>query len=594
MLLAFAVLSFTAATTKNSTYDETLHIPSAWANLHGDFRANPEHPPLWKYWSALPHLLWPFKIDHDKEDWQGIPQNPAYEWNWGIDALYRTPGNNADAITNHARFMMMLIAVGLGATLIVWAWRLGGAMCAIVAGALYCFDPNFLAHGSLVTNDVALSLCFLAWIWAIWNVGREATARRIWTLCILCGVAVNVKFSGLLLGPLTLLLLFIRAGLGPWRILGTTVDALVSRFAAAIGICILAVVMTYGMIWATYQFRYSAIPDGQPLAWSSVLGKAQFTELYSQHPGTAVNNAERADWHPSLLTRFLFNASNHHLLPEAFCFGVLYVHASGLVRSAYLLSQISPVGWWYYFPLAILFKTPAATLIAFVIAALVGWSVFSKGSKDPERRWLAIAIAIPTIAYLVFMMAANLDLGIRHILEIYPPIYLGAGLAMARLHKRPGLASHFSIGILGLLLMESLFAFPNYIPFFNFPSGGWRGGIKLLGDSNLDWGQDLKSLGQWQKSHRDQRLYLLYFGSADPAYYGIQYINLPGSYIVGPSMQPPSTPGIIAASATDMQGIYLDDAEHRAYGWMLHAEPIEVFGGSIYLFQYPYHGPWHP
>ena len=89
------------------------------------------------------------------------------------------------------------------------------------------------------------------------------------------------------------------------------------------------------------------------------------------------------------------------------------------------------------------------------------------------------------------------------------------------------------------------------------------------------------------KTHPDPKLYLLYFGTADPAYYRIQYTNLPGSYVLGPSMEMPTTPGIIAASVTDMQGIYMDDAEHHAYGWMLHTEPIQILGGSIYLFDWP-------
>ena len=351
-----------------------------------------------------------------------------------------------------------------------------------------------------------------------------------------------------------------------------------------------AAAVSYLLIWAAYGFRYAAIPGGkEPLAWQFLIDKTRFNELFSNHPGTNVLPAERANWQPSAGARLAFFAASHHLLPEAFCYGVLYVRTSGLIRSAYLLGQISPIGWWYYFPLAMLFKTPTAALAGWIIAGVVAWRSVPKWWIDPEQRWLLLVLVVPAVIYLLMMMASHLDLGLRHVLEIYPPIYLGVGLAAAHIARRGKIIS----GVLGVLLIaESVSAWPNYIPFFNFLSGGWRGGIQLLGDSNLDWGQDLKLLGAWQKKHEDQKLYLLYFGSADPAYYGIRYTNLPGGYILGPLMEPPSTPGIVAASATDVQGIYLDAGEQQAYSWMQRAEPIEVLGGSIYLFEYPYHGKW--
>jgi 4-amino-4-deoxy-L-arabinose transferase-like glycosyltransferase len=587
MLLIFGALSYSAAITKNSTYDETLHVPAAWANLHGDFRMNPEHPPLWKYWCALPTLIWPIKTG-DQDDWQGVREYFGYEWNWAIEVLYHTPGNDADKIVNRARFMMMLLAVGLGALLMGWAWRLAGLSAALVTGALYSFDPNFLAHGSLVTNDVTLSFCFFAWMWALWHVGREATLKWILILSALCGAAMIIKFSGLLLGPITLLMLCARAGNGPWKVRGKTLQSTRARIAAALAICLCAAAISYLMIWAVYGFRYAAIPNGQgQLAWQSLIDKTRFNDIYAQHPGRFFPHEWQA-WHPNIAARCALFVRDHHLLPEAFCYGVLFVRTNGLVRSAFLMGQISQVGWWYYFPLAILFKTPTATLTACALALAIAWGGVRKWWWDLESRWLCLVLVVPMLIYFFIVMAANLDLGIRHILEIYPPIYLGSGLAAAKMARYGRTKANIISGVLALLLIaESVSAWPNYIPFFNWPSGGWRGGISLLGDSNLDWGQDLKSLGQWRKNHHDQRLYLLYFGTADPAYYGIEYTNLTGGYMLGPQMQLPSSPGIIAASATDMQGIYLDDAEHHAYGWMLRTKPIAVLGGSIYLFKYP-------
>ena len=65
-------------------------------------------------------------------------------------------------------------------------------------------------------------------------------------------------------------------------------------------------------------------------------------------------------------------------------------------------------------------------------------------------------------------------------------------------------------------------------------------GVKRLGDSNLDWGQDLPALSDWYKSFRaDSKneivpFYLSYFGMTDPEYYGISYKNVYGGYPLGP------------------------------------------------------------
>ena len=124
--------------------------------------------------SALPHLIWPINIASAGDDWKQIRENFATEWNWGIDVLYRTPGNDADKIVNAAIHDDAGSQSASSAILMAWSWRSAGPVAAIVAGILYCFDPNFLAHGSLATNDVAMSLCFFVWMWAIWKVGREA------------------------------------------------------------------------------------------------------------------------------------------------------------------------------------------------------------------------------------------------------------------------------------------------------------------------------------------------------------------------------------------------------------------------------------
>jgi hypothetical protein len=135
-----------------------------------------------------------------------------------------------------------------------------------------------------------------------------------------------------------------------------------------------------------------------------------------------------------------------------------------------------------------------------------------------------------------------------------------------------------------LLAADVAFAFPNYIAYFNQPARAY-GPIRLLGDSNLDWGQDLKTLAAWQKAHPAEKLYLCYFGGSNPAAFNLRYTGLAGSWTPSNGASPDS-PGILAISATHLQGMYLDEQLRRIYAKYLDEKPVETLGGSIYLFRY--------
>src|SRR5207248_3317284 len=187
-----------------------------------------------------------------------------------------------------------------------------------------------------------------------------------------------------------------------------------------------------------------------------------------------------------------------------------------------------------------------------------------------------------------FAMTSHLNLGLRHVLPIYPFLFLIVAVSISRAAAAKPRATFAAAMLLaGLLAGETLAAYPNYIPFFNAAAGGPGGGLRILGDSNLDWGQDLPLLADWQAKHPTQRLYFCYFGSADPSFYGIRYINLPSGYFLNPTAQLPDAPGVIAVSATKLQGIHVYPQVLGFYDALRAQRPCEVLGGTIYLYDYP-------
>jgi hypothetical protein len=186
-------------------------------------------------------------------------------------------------------------------------------------------------------------------------------------------------------------------------------------------------------------------------------------------------------------------------------------------------------------------------------------------------------------------MSSDYDHGIRSLLPIFPPMFVGVGTIFAHsLRVWPKLTKVFGSVLIVGLAVESLSAYPNYIAFFNAAAGGARGGLALLGDSNLDWGQELNSLVQWHDKHPQTRIYLAYWGEMVPHSSGLWYVPMPGIWNGIPDVLPnPNEPGVLVVSASILQGIYVRDEWRSLYEQIRRWKPREVLGGSMYIYDFP-------
>jgi len=267
----------------------------------------------------------------------------------------------------------------------------------------------------------------------------------------------------------------------------------------------------------------------------------------------------------------------------------MYMHATTLGRASLLCGEIRQGGWWYYFPFAMAFKTPLATIIA-LACATASIAVGFKSAR-PANLWPIAAAVVCPVIYMGMAMQSPMNVGIRHILPVYPYLFILIGVAAAKAAAhwpRPAIAV---IGILFLgLATETYAAFPDYIPFFNVAVGGERGGLKLLDSTNVDWGQELPALARWQQINPNRQMYLCYLGFPEPHYYNIHYVNLPGSHTENdmPIPEIDANP-VVAISAELLQGGGIDPATMQLYEPFRHIKPIEVLGGAIFIFDAPPH-----
>lgn len=179
---------------------------------------------------------------------------------------------------------------------------------------------------------------------------------------------------------------------------------------------------------------------------------------------------------------------------------------------------------------------------------------------------------------------ARMNIGVRHILPIFPFLFVLAGESASRLWTgNAWWKKGFLLFLGGWAFLNCITTYLNYFAFFNELAGGTRNGHKVLLDSNLDWGQDLKGLKAWMNQHGMNKILLLYFGTAEPAYYGIDAVYLPGRFLP-PRLFMRTTleiPRTLAVSANYFYAahIYATPAEALALKSLR-----AVVGGSILIF----------
>jgi hypothetical protein len=552
LALTHLVLAITAARDESPTFDEPTHLTAGYSYwVKNDYRLDPENGNLPARWASLPllfgHLRFPAQSSHA---WQHSSVGLTSR------QFFFELGNDAESILLRGRLMMSLFGAALCLLIFAWTRSLLGTIAGLISETLMVFDPNMLAHGALVTSDVTAAFFFTAAVWSVWRLFHLVT----WQTLILAALSI----AGLFLTKMSAPSFLVMAGiLGLVRIcskepisvslpgLRTTASAKMAKVAAIAALGTIIGAFTFLSIWAAFGFRYSALTEnGQP---RDILNARW--DFFLDGTGATGN-----------ILKFV---RDHHVLPEAFVYGVTYVTKNSQSRPSFLDEHWSNVGFRTFFLKAFLYKTPLPliVLLALAVAALAVWSfVRWRKRKDadvqiPTLRPIQLAPLLVIIAvYGVFAWSTRLNIGHRHLLPLYPAIFILCGsCAWFAVRQR----SKIGVALLCLLISWDVFSSfsirPHYLAYFNESIGGPTNGYKHLVDSSLDWGQDLPELKSWiaqRPPDQTQRsnLYLAYFGTAKPAYYGIDATILPEDRHGAPLDS--LGPGIYCISATILQHVY--------------------------------------
>lgn len=540
------------------TSDETAHLTAGFVQHRtGQAHLDPEAGPLVKLLSSVPLLFLDLALPTlDSPDFLR-----GDVWAYGSRFMHRMRGtpqdgpptdNDTETILRWGRLPNLLLAVLLSLLVyrVALEWLGGGP--ALVAFLLAVTCPNLQAHGRYATADVPVTLGFLAVVWAWARLLREVTPANVALAGASSAFLATCKFSA----PLVLPALVVASGFrlldrSPWPARAGRAAAVagersgLGRRAVLLAGCWTLIAVTALLaIWAGCGFRYAAsttsdrfpgrerpsflMPYGRPSAsveeaWSDVL---------------AANDAS---------ARLVSAARRARVLPESYLYGAIFTTRMAEKRGAFLNGRFSNTGFRSYFPLAFLYKTPPGT----IVLVLIGAAVLIRSPSLVKTMGLGIALVFAA-TYAAASVGSHLNIGHRHLLPIYPVLFLVAA-AFAGAAPRRALFRVVALAALVSAVASGVLAWPDTLSYFNLPSGGKMGGYRRLVDSNLDWGHDLERLGRFLEKRRPgARVTLDYEGSGNPRTYGIEAEALPAVFEEG---RRPG-PGVFAVSATRLAGIF--------------------------------------
>ena len=474
---------------------------------------------------------WPLLLDPLRPDVHAALQ--ADDWM----SLYRALVDHAgiDKVALVTRLPVMWLTLLLAALVYRWAQQAWGSSAGLLAVGLLAFDPSILAHGQLNTTDVGVTAFGFAGCYALARYIKRPSSGAYLGTGLGLGAALATKASGAFwIGALGLIV-----GIAWLKEPGTT-PARKLKAAITWGIRLAGwIALALAVLWGAYLFELRPLtPGGLPIPAASHWAGLPYIRSYM---------------------------------------------ATG--QTTFLAGRLVSGGSQAYFPLALAVKTPIPLIVGFA-AALI-WSL--RHGAGP--RWSALPLLIVPGAYFIVAILMALNIGHRHMLPLFPFVYVFiaqlAGKRTATAWPRRGFSRLAGAGLAIWYVLGTAAIYPYDLTYFNELSGGPDRGYHYLADSSVDWGQGLKALKRYLDRRDGGVVRLSVFTSIEPALYAVTAEPLP------PTLQAPITvtsrfappPGAYIISAVTLQGIWVLDPD--TYDWFRHREPVTRVAHVLFVYEVP-------
>lgn len=486
------------------TADEPWHLVTGYDVLtKWTFTADLHHPPLARVFFALPFITTP----------EPPPGNTEQRGNALLTRNDRYTQNLARARMGNLVFLAIGIII-----VALWARHLFGPWTGLIAALIFAMLPPILAHGGLATTDMAVTATLPLALYALTLFLEKATWKRTLFFGVAVAAGILAKYSFIL------------------YFAGTAVIVLALKRRLPSGRIVAAIAIAFVIVWGAYGFSFGTVQDvdarGEEYA-KLVFGTPKVAQIPLPAP---------------LYVMGVMEVKHHD------------IHG----HRAFLFGKLSILGWWYYFPLAIFYKTPIPLLLLSIVGCVL-----------TLMRRRGIEIAVIAAAILGIAMTSNLNIGLRHVLPIYAPMSIAAAFAVTEL-RRVRIAS---AALVAWLVIGSIAAHPDYLPWFNAFAG--RHPERILSDSNIDWGQDVLRLVRYARKERIPHLTVSLSGT-----HPLDKMGLP-PYTLLEAWKP--LHGWVAVSEFQLtQGrAYSESLRAWCDEWFPEGRPYKRIGKSIRLYHFP-------
>jgi hypothetical protein len=546
----FAGRALHTAAVYNHTFDEPTQIASGLELLqYGIFQIHVDVPPLAKLAIAAPVFLEGTRLEH--------PPRRNHEEDV-TDLLYA--GNHYWRTLRSARAMATLVGIGVLLLIYAIAKPLFGPWPAAVAVAVASVSPGLLSAASIANSDMmgvlTMLLALLAWR-RLLERGGGLVPTALFALALSAAILAKLSALPFLAFSLPVMTVWLlrRRVMEPFRAPGRWLRAHGREVALAAAI----VPMT---LWAGYGFHRAPVVG----------------------PEQAARIAMTLEPHSHAAAERFRQLATEDMPLGGFVRGMGF--ASNIARAgppAYLMGRYSLHGWPYYFLVTLALKVP----IGILAVTLLSLALALKRRERPVAREVLL-LGLLVAAILASVARAGVNAGHRHIIVVEALFALaaagGLALALEEAGRRRTIALTVVCLCVGAGALSSLRAHPDALGYTNAFAGAepdW-----WFVDSNIDWGQDLERLRRWLDAHGVREpIHLAYFGTADPARHGIDFVPLaPGE----------AATGWLAVSVHYQRGMFGaglghfgSEIERNGYAWLLRLTPETEIGTSIRVYRVP-------
>jgi hypothetical protein len=408
--------------------------------------------------------------------------------------------------------------------LFVWIRKLFGAKAWILPMLFFLFDPMVLSYSMITTSDMASGACLLATMYHLYCFYINRGWKDFLFFCLWTGLSFVCKASLLFLLPYFVLLYII--------LLATKII----RFN-------FKKLVIYGLVLSIISISVINV---------AYFGKDSFHSLGSMQ---LVSNSFKQLSSLQVINKIPLPLPENYIV----ALDLLQYHqeiGAGKIESSYpgvfLNGELRRYsGFWYYYLYVGFYKIPISILLLLLAGVITFLISFNRKVFIRKHIWYAFPAAF---FFVVLSCFNSFQIGLRHILVLYPLLFVGIAALLTYWRGKFKYTSHIVFILLGLMLVSEAKYFPRLIPYTNEFLTDKKNVFRKIKDASIDYGQNIKDLEEYIQQHP---------GTRRP-----ELTPKAGRYIVSMADLIDETPqsGLVK------------------YTWLLNFEPVDHYHYSMFIF----------